>query len=71
MGSRVEDRRAAMRAADASGIVADSMEVRKALIARFESGEITFEAMQAELAAIKRGAKASGKITRNESFLRG
>ena len=54
-----------MHEAEAKGQVADSMEVRKALMARVESGEITLVEAQAELAKIKHGAKAAGKVTRN------
>lgn len=50
--------------AEDDGRVADSKEVRMGLVKRFEAGEITFDQMQAELAAIKRGARKSGKITR-------
>lgn len=57
------------RDAEAAGEVADSMAVRLALMERVHSGEISLETAQAELARIKRGAKASGKITRNQAFL--
>ncbi len=56
------------RSREVDGAVADSMEVRKALIARFDAKEITFDQMQAELARIKRGAKAAGKITRAQAY---
>ncbi|NNH67793.1 hypothetical protein [Rhizobium laguerreae] len=62
------DRRDAQKQAEAEGKVADSMEVRKSLVERFERGDITFEQMQAELAAIKRNAKKNGQITRNQAF---
>lgn len=65
---RMEAKRAALKAADASGQVADSKEVRRALIARMDAGELTLEQAQAELARIKRGAKAAGKMTRNQAF---
>lgn len=57
------------RQREAEGAVADSMDVRRALMERFHAGEITLEAAQSELARIKRGAKAAGKITRNQAFL--
>lgn len=57
-----------MNSADASGGVADSMEVRKALILRMQAGEITLEQMQAELAGIKRNAKKNGLKTRSQIF---
>lgn len=58
------DKRAAVDAADSSGQVADSMEVRKSIVARMDAGEITHEQALAELAKIKRGAAAAGKTTR-------
>lgn len=61
----------ARRAAEASGQVADSMEVRKAIMARFHAGEITLQQAQVEIAHIKRGAKKAGKITRAQAFSRG
>lgn len=64
-------KRAAMKADETAGVVADSMEVRIALMNRVHAGEITLEAAQAELAKIKRAAKSKGLITRNQSFIRG
>lgn len=57
-----------IRAEEAAGGVADSMEVRIAIVKRIEAGEITLADGQAELARIKRNAKRSGKITRNQAF---
>lgn len=57
-----------IRAQEAAGNVADSMEVRIAIVERIKSGEITFAEGQRELARIKGGAKAAGKITRNQAF---
>ncbi len=68
---RMEAKKDALKKADADGSVADSMEVRMALVKRMEAGEITLEQMQAELAAIKRGAKKAGKITRSQAWARG
>lgn len=65
---RIEAQKRALREADAGGQVADSMEVRKALMERVHKGEITLEEAQAELAKIKRGAKAAGKVTRSQAF---
>ena len=59
----------AQKAAEADGRVADSMDVRLALIAKVHAGEITLQAAQTELARIKRGAKRAGKITRNQAWL--
>lgn len=66
----VLDKRAAVAAAEAAGEVADSMEVRGKLVARWQSGELTLEQMQAELAAIKRAAKKNGKLTRSQVWSR-
>lgn len=62
---------AELRRAEAAGETADSMDVRKALMARVRSGEITLEQAQAELAAIKRKANSIGKVTRAQAFERG
>lgn len=62
------EKTAARNAAEAAGQVADSMEVRLALMARVHSGEITLEAAQAELKRIKAGAKKAGKVTRSQAF---
>jgi hypothetical protein len=66
---RVEAQKEAMKSAEADGRVADSKEVRMALMERVHSGEITLETAQAELARIKRGAKKAGMVTRNQAFL--
>lgn len=57
-----------VRAAEATGGVADSMEVRKALILQMDAGELTLAEVQAELARLKRGAKRAGKITRASAY---
>jgi hypothetical protein len=54
--------------AETEGRVADSMEVRLALMEKFHAGEMTLEEVQAELARIKRAAKKSGKITRAQAY---
>lgn len=66
--SKIRERRKAVETAEAAGQVADSMEVRLALMARVDSGEITLEDAQTELKRIKRGAKAAGKLTRAQAF---
>jgi len=53
-----------VRKADADGEVVDSMEVRRGLMARVSSGEITLERAQEELKKIKRTGR-----TRNDAFL--
>lgn len=65
---RIVERREALRKAEQDGIVADSMDVRVELMRRVEAGELTLEEAQAELKKIKRGAKAAGKITRNQAY---
>lgn len=65
------DKRDALTSAEAEGAVADSMDVRLALMARVHSGEIKLEQAQAELKKIKSGAKKSGKVTRAQAFSRG
>ena len=66
---KIAQRRANVANAENIGIVADSMEVRIALMQQFHDGEKTLEEVQAELARIKRGAKNAGKITRNQAYL--
>lgn len=61
----------ALRDAEASGELADSLAVRADLIRRlasgeFGSGQAGLEAMQRELAAIKRAAKRNGLKTRSQ-----
>lgn len=58
-----------LRDAEAAGQVADSKEVRLALMQRVHNGELSLAEAQAELARIKRQAKANGKVTRNQAFL--
>ena len=59
----------AIRAAEADGKVADSMDYRMALMERVHKGEITLEAAQAELKRVKRNAKKNGLTTRNSVFV--
>jgi len=67
---RIEKREEVKRS-EAAGEVADSMDVRLALMERVHSGEITLSQAQAELKKIKSGAKLAGKITREQAFSRG
>ena len=67
----VSDKRTAVRRAEEAGVVADSMDVRLALVRRFDAKEITLEQMQAELAKIKRETKRNGKLTRSQVYNRG
>lgn len=63
-------KRAGVKAAEADGKVADSKEVRIALMERFHRGEITLEAAQAELSRIKRSAKRNGQMTQAQAYSR-
>ena len=65
------DKRANVKKCEAGGIVADSTEVRMALMEQVRSGEKTLEEVQKELAKIKRNAKKNGQITKNQAFIRG
>ncbi len=53
---------------EASGAVADSMDVRLALIKRMDAGELTLDQVQAELKRIKRGAGKNGQTTRAAAY---
>ena len=66
-----QDKRANVKKCEEDGIIADSIEVRMALMDQVKNGEKTLEEVQKELAKIKRNAKKSGKITRNQAFIRG
>jgi len=65
---RIQSSKANLKREEADGNVADSREVRMALMAQVHSGEKTLEEVQAELKKIKRNAKKSGKITRNQAY---
>jgi len=65
------DKRANMKRCEANGEVADSIEVRMALMEKVNSGECTLQEVQAELKKIKRNAKKNGQITRTQAFTRG
>ena len=65
------EKRAAVKDAEASGQVADSMDVRRALIDRMHKGEITLAEAQAQLKTIQSGAKRAGLLTRAQAFSRG
>ena len=64
------DKRRAMKQAEENGEIADSMDVRMNLLKRVKSGEITLAESQKELAKIKRDAKKSGKLTRQQVYTR-
>lgn len=62
------DKRRAVKAAEKAGRVADSKDVRLALMARVHSGEITLAQAQTELTQIQRDASTAGQLTREEAF---
>jgi len=53
------------------GIVADSLDVRMALIEKMNRGEMTLDEVQTELKRIKRNAKKNGQITRSQAWKQG
>lgn len=65
------EKRQAVKDAEASGMVADSMDVLLALMERVRTGEITIEQAQGQLKKIKSGAKKAGMVTRAQAFSRG
>ncbi len=67
----MQRKKTALKTAEANGEVADSKSVRMALMERFHKGELTLTEVQAELARIKRGAKAAGMTTRAKAFRNG
>ena len=74
MRTRIEasfDKRKAVKDAEAKGIVADSMDVRRELMRRVHLGEITLQQSQDELKKIKRNAKKNGQVTRSQVFSKG
>ncbi|MFW5410744.1 hypothetical protein B7L51_019275 [Pectobacterium brasiliense] len=62
------DKRANLKDCEANGLVDDSMDVRMALMARVDNGEITLQQAQDELKKIKRNAKKNGLMTRNQAY---
>ena len=65
------DKRANVNKCEAEGIIADSKEIRLALMAQVRSGEKTIAEVQKALKKIQLHAKKLGKITRNQAFYRG
>lgn len=62
--------RDAHKKAEAAGEVADSMDVRMALMKRVHDGEITLEHAQSDLSRIIREAKRNGQKTRDQFYRR-
>ena len=65
------DKRRNVKDCESKGIVADSTDVRMALMEQVRTGEKTLEEVQKELKKIKRNAKKNGLITKNQAFIRG
>lgn len=68
LAMRAQERQIALDKAEAAGRVADSMDVRVALMRRVKAGEISLEAAQAELRRLQRNAKKLGLITRAKAY---
>ena len=64
-------KRQAVNSAEADGAVADSIDVRKALLARVSAGELSLAEAQAELKGIKKNATKNGLTTRSRAFREG
>lgn len=60
--------RSQLNRAEEQGRVADSMEVRHALLEKVRKGEATLAEAQAELMKIKRNAKKNGLVTRSQAY---
>ena len=65
------DKSRAVEKAERDGMLADSLDVRKALMDRVKKGEVTLKQAQTELEKIKRNAKKRGKVTRQQAWSRG
>lgn len=61
------ERRNALKRAEEQHRVADSLEVRMALMAKVRSGDLSLDEAQAELRRIKRAAKKNGMVTREQA----
>ena len=65
------EKRQSVNAAESAGQLADSKEVRMALLAQVKSGEKTLAQVQEELTRIKRNAKKNGLLTRDQAWRNG
>ncbi|WP_237388033.1 hypothetical protein [Xenorhabdus sp. Sc-CR9] len=65
------DKRAYVKKCESDGAIADSMEVRMALMSKVKRREITLEQAQAELKKIKRTTKKNGMKTRSQAWNEG
>lgn len=62
------EKKRAVKVAESEGMVADSLDVRMALMARVRAGEISLERAQSELRKIQATAKINGLMTRAQAF---
>ncbi|MDX8000809.1 hypothetical protein FE394_16850 [Xenorhabdus sp. Reich] len=67
----VFEKRNHLKNCEETGIIADSIDVRIAIMSRVKSGEITLEQAQTELKKIKRNAKKNGMKTRAQAWREG
>ena len=65
------EKRSNVKECEKSGVIADSTDVRMALIEQVRSGEKTLAEVQSELKKIQRNAKKNGKLTRSQAFNQG
>lgn len=65
------DKKCHVNKCEQEGLIADSMDVRKDLIAKMSRGEMTLDQVQAELKKIKRNARKNGRMTRSQAFRAG
>ena len=64
---RAQKNKSAIKNAEKTGLIADSMSVRLELMKRVKDGVITLTRAQAELKIIKDNATQNGKITRSQA----
>lgn len=62
------EKRAYVDKCESQGILADSMDVRIALVQKVKSGECTLDEMKSELKRIKRDAAKNGMTTRSKAY---
>jgi len=65
---RAMEKKRALKAAEAGGHVADSLSVRREILARVYRGDLTLSQAQAELKQIQSSAQGSGLKTRAQAF---
>lgn len=68
---KIRQKNQAIRSAEESGQVADSTDVRKKLMERVHSGELTLAQAQEELKRVQKSAKKNGQLTRSQAYRNG